>query len=118
MVRIIKPEVVGHFVTRTKASLASSTSAGTNPPLKNARNAIYSIDIQPSGGRFATAGGDASVKIWSLPALLSIKPGFAEESLLCSTFSHVTTLFFTRTYVKSPKCRHILSIILVCRRSP
>ena len=31
---------------------------------------IYSIDTHPDGSRFATAGGDQKVKVWSTAALL------------------------------------------------
>ena len=36
---------------------------------------IFSIDVHPDGTRFATAGADHKVKVWSLLPLLDPPPG-------------------------------------------
>lgn len=36
---------------------------------RNFRSAIYSLDIHPHGNRFATAGGDGVIRIWSCDAV-------------------------------------------------
>lgn len=35
----------------------------------SSRNAVYSVDLQPHASRLATAGQDATVKIWALPVI-------------------------------------------------
>jgi hypothetical protein len=52
---VIKSEAVGHVV-------------------KHSRHAIYSVDFQPTAhgsGRLATAGGDCTVKLWNMDAIIS-----------------------------------------------
>ena len=51
--RIIKPQWVLH------------------PGEKNEPSAVYSIDLHPDGSRFATGGGDSSVRLWSTSVLLT-----------------------------------------------
>ena len=86
MVRIIKPDVVGHV---------STTTGSDRKTVTRRRHAIYSVDVQPGAhrcsflcsmlgtithycyslihvwNRLATAGGDCSVRLWSLPTLLA-----------------------------------------------
>ena len=88
MVRIIKPEIVGHIDVQQKGPIHTPSSSAPSEK-KSIRHSIYSIDIQPGGSRFATAGGDCSVRLWSLPALLSTEPDQAEGALLCSIANHV-----------------------------
>lgn len=71
--RLIKPEFVSH-----------TDSKGNN------RNAIYSVDTQVSGDRIATAGGDATVKIWHLQNILSSASAEAVQNCLLATLCNHT----------------------------
>ena len=52
---------------KSAISLLQSTSGGGGGA--HYRAPMYSVDIHPDGTRFATAGGDGSVKIWSVGSL-------------------------------------------------
>ncbi|KAJ1435042.1 WD40-repeat-containing domain protein, partial [Ochromonadaceae sp. CCMP2298] len=63
--RIIRPEVVGHF------------------DAKGDRYAIYSCDIQPHANRLATAGSDCRVMLWNVDCLLDPqRPSEAQLAVL------------------------------------
>jgi len=51
---------------------------------------IFSIHVQPNGPRFATGGGDATVKVWSLPAALDARQeeNAATPKLLATISDH------------------------------
>jgi protein HIRA/HIR1 len=70
-------------IHRAKQSLALLQNTG-----KSRKCAIYSIDVH--GNRFATAGGDGCVRLWSVSALFAPKQKggkFSEEGAYVSTSS-------------------------------
>lgn len=112
MVRIIKPDVVGHV---------STTTGSDRKTVTRRRHAIYSVDVQPGAhrcsflcsmlgtithycyslihvwNRLATAGGDCSVRLWSLPTLLSTLADIIEkDSHLCSLTNHTKSVNIVR----------------------
>lgn len=52
---------------------------------------LFALDACPDGRRFATAGGDHKVKIWSLPAVLNaaVEADAAVPKLLATLAEHV-----------------------------
>ena len=72
MVRVVKAEAVGHVV-------------------KHSRHAIYSVDFQPTAygsSRLATAGGDCTVKLWDLAAIMEDSKGGESDALLATLSTH------------------------------
>ncbi|CAM6104964.1 unnamed protein product [Calypogeia fissa] len=56
--------------------------------LRHAGLQIFSLDIQPDGSRFATAGGDHKVRIWSMAALQNLDDGISQPRLLATLRDH------------------------------
>jgi WD40 repeat protein len=79
MVRLLKPEFIGHF-----------------DPKKKTRHAIYSIDFQPNGGRLATGGGDCSVKLWNTEFLISCDDANLDQALLATLSTHTKSVNVVR----------------------
>jgi hypothetical protein len=52
------------------STTSTGSTAGSNNNKKK-KCAIYSIDIHPDGTKFATAGGDGTVRIWNIQALFT-----------------------------------------------
>ena len=86
MVRLIKPNSVGHYS-------------------ENKRHAVYSLDFQPNGGRLATGASDSCVKLWDVDAMmdgLSVEAadGAAEEEerdpLLATMSNHTKSVNIVR----------------------
>jgi protein HIRA/HIR1 len=53
-----------HYLSRATESIAFWDSAGARQ-----KCSIYSIDIHPDGSKFATGGGDGTVRLWNSAAL-------------------------------------------------
>lgn len=63
-----RPEIIAAKDALSLLSSSSSRHGGGSGAAP-----MYSIDIHPDGTRFATAGGDGSVKIWSMSSLFGGK---------------------------------------------
>jgi protein HIRA/HIR1 len=68
-----------HAAASSSAQPSATTSASTSREeralglLKTRKSAIYGLDCHPDGSRFATAGGDGTVRIWSTAPLFQNK---------------------------------------------
>ncbi|KAG6548535.1 hypothetical protein Mapa_010023 [Marchantia paleacea] len=88
--------------------------------LRHAGLQIFSLDIQPDGSRFATAGGDHKVRIWSMTALQSSDQGPSQPRLLATLRDH----FGSVNCVRWAKGGHFIAsgsddnLILVHKRHP
>ena len=68
---------------------------------------IYSCDISPDGKRFATAGGDGHVRIWSTEAIYnSNDTNYKKPRQLCHMSHHLGTIHSVRF---SPNGRYLAS---------
>ncbi|GBG66406.1 hypothetical protein CBR_g60059 [Chara braunii] len=87
------------------------------PWVCHGRLSIFSIDIHPDGSRFATAGGDQKVRIWSMVPLVDKE---AETDLttpkalatLCDHFAAVNVVRWSRAgrYIASGSDDHIVFV--------
>lgn len=69
-IKIIRPDIVNHC-----------------DPGKKSRLAIYSIDFQYGGYRFATGGGDTTVKIWDAHSMVTSTDS-SDDFLLATLSNH------------------------------
>lgn len=82
---------------------------------------IFSIDIQPGGGRFATAGGDHKVRIWSTtPVGKEVDADQAAHTLLATIRDHFGSVNCVRW---AKHGRHVASgsddkVILIHEKKP
>ncbi|KAL3690600.1 hypothetical protein R1sor_016909 [Riccia sorocarpa] len=88
--------------------------------LRHAGLQIFSLDIQPDGSRFATAGGDHKVRIWSMTALQSSDQVPSQPRLLATLRDH----FGSVNCVRWAKGGHFVAsgsddnLVLVHKRHP
>lgn len=81
---------------------------------------IFSLDIQPDGSRFATAGGDHKVRIWSMAALQNLDQGISQPRLLATLRDH----FGSCNCVRWAQGGHVIAsgsddqLVLVHKRHP
>ncbi|KAL3809721.1 hypothetical protein ACHAXA_004041 [Cyclostephanos tholiformis] len=82
------------FAESFNSCLHSTTASGDQLSAKHAlsllsstrglgRAPMYSIDVHPDGTRFATAGGDGNVKIWSMSCLFEGKFNQEDDKIYC-----------------------------------
>ncbi len=77
----ILPDWVEHKAVRDRNSAAAA----------DRYTPIYSADMQPGGVRFVTAGGDNTIKIWSVAPLLSARSESDEKQpKLLAVLNHHT----------------------------
>ena len=74
---LLLPSSGGAPTTTTTTTSSKSTTNTTNTlpsaSLRNAKKcAIYSVDVHPDGTKFATAGGDGTVRIWNALSLFAL----------------------------------------------
>ena len=113
--RIIKPEIIGHFEVKTKSSSLMSmhlpnhdgiSSTKDSKRVDHRAHSIYSMDFQPHSYRLATAGGDCKVKIWNTELFLAkkeirdddekVKADMKENSLLATLCNHTKSVNIVR----------------------
>lgn len=80
--------------SRLEWATHSNVEEGASGTAQKSSAPVYSVDLHPDGSRFATAGGDCRVKIWSTggvpsPGATKAKTPLGHQHLLCSRAAHL-----------------------------